>query len=130
MTENPEKKIIVDEDWKAQVEREREEARKSAEAETTPPASEYPAAEAEIPLPPASLAYLAGSLYFQASMFLGLMPHPDSGKAEKNLSAAKHSIDMLEILQQKTEGNRTAEESEEIEAMLHQLRMAYVQVAR
>ncbi len=79
-------------------------------------------------MPPASLTYLASSLYFQASMFLGLMPHPGSGKVEKNLPVAKHSIDMLEVLQQKTEGNRTPEESEEIEAMLHQLRMAYVQV--
>ena len=39
---------------------------------------------------------------------------------------AKHAIDTLEILQQKTEGNRTPEESDEIEAMLHQLRMAFV----
>ena len=39
-------------------------------------------------------------------------------------------IDMLEILQQKTEGNRTPEETEDIEAMLYQLRMAYVQVMR
>ena len=74
------------------------------------------------------MTYLASSLYFQAAMFLGLMPHPSGGKPEKDFPMAKHSIDMLEMLQQKTEGNRTPEESEEIEAMLHQLRMAYVQV--
>ena len=61
-------------------------------------------------------------------MCLGLMPDPGSGKPEKNLPVARHLIDMLEVLQQKTEGNRTPEESEDIEAMLYQLRMAYVQV--
>ena len=129
MTENPEKKIIVDEDWKSQVQREREAARQGPDAEPAKPAEAASQAEAPpVELPPANLSYLAGSLYFQASLFLGLMPHPGSGKVEKNLPAAKHSIDMLEILQQKTEGNRTPDESEEIEAMLHQLRMAYVQV--
>jgi hypothetical protein len=34
------------------------------------------------------------------------------------------------MLQQKTEGNRTPDESEELEAILHQLRMAYVSVQR
>ncbi len=125
MTENAEKKIIIDEDWKGQVEREREAARKASGGEPAQPAQASP----DVELPSASLTYLASSLYFQASMFLGLMPHPGSGKLEKNLPVAKHSIDMLEILQQKTEGNRTPEESEELEAMLHQLRMAYVQVA-
>ena len=129
MTENPEKKIIIDEDWKSQVEREREAARKGPGAEPAPQAQESPPAESPpVELPPASLTYLASSLYFQASMFLGLMPHPGSGKVEKDLAVAKHSIDMLDVLQQKTEGNRTPDESEELEAMLHQLRMAYVQV--
>ena len=57
------------------------------------------------------------------------MADPVSGKPEKNLPQARHLIDMLEVLQQKTEGNRTPEETEDIEAMLYQLRMAYVQVA-
>jgi hypothetical protein len=126
MTENPEKKIIVDEDWKTQVERERKAALKeSPDAETAKPADASP----DVEMPPATLTYLASSLYFQASMFLGLMPNPGSGKLEKNLPVARHSIDMLEVLQQKTEGNRTPAESEEIEAMLYQLRMAYVQAA-
>ena len=57
---------------------------------------------------------------------LGVLPNPLSKKTEVQLPQAKYSIDMLEILQQKTEGNRTAEETEDFEAMLHQLRLAYV----
>jgi hypothetical protein len=126
MTQDPEKKIIVDEDWKTQVQREREAAGKVPEAEPAQPAGARP----EVGMPPANLTYLASSLSIQASVCLGLMPDPVSGKAEKNLPVARHLIDILEVLQQKTEGNRTPEETEDIEAMLYQLRMAYVQVSQ
>jgi hypothetical protein len=125
MSQEPEKKIIIDEDWKTQVERERVEAEKKGE----PAAESGDKPAPDVPLPPASLAYLFTTLYFQAMTCLGLMPDPASGKAEKNLPLAKHFIDLLEILQQKTEGNRTPEESGDLEAMLYQLRMAYVQSA-
>jgi hypothetical protein len=122
MSPQPEKKIIVDEDWKSQVERERAEAQKTGETsqESAKPSD-------DVPLPPASLTYLATTLYFQAMSSLGLMPDPATGKAEKHLPLAKHFIDLLEVLQEKTEGNRTPEENDDLEAMLYQLRMAYVQ---
>ncbi len=110
---SPEKKIIVDEDWKTQVDRERS-------------AAETPESPDDLQLPPPGLHYLANSLYAQALVSLGLVPHPVSNKAEVNRPLAKHAIDTLEILQQKTEGNRTPDESQEIEAMLYQLRMAFV----
>ncbi len=125
MSENPEKKIIVDEDWKSQVQREREEAAgKAAGAETEPSGKGVP----DKPMPPATLSALATSLSIQASVCLGFVADPASGKAERNLPMAKHLIDLLEVLQEKTEGNRTPEETEDLEAMLYQLRMAYVQV--
>ena len=71
---------------------------------------------------------MANSLYLQAAISLGLLPNPFSGKAEANLAQAKHTIDTLEILQQKTNGNRTPEETTYIEEMLHQLRLAYLAV--
>ena len=63
-------------------------------------------------------------------MSLGLLPGPTSGKAEVSLPLAKHAIDTLDILQQKTEGNRTQDESDDLESMLYQLRMAYVHVSQ
>ena len=123
-SQQPEKKIIVDEDWKKQVEAEREAVPgPESAAPASPPEAQT---QAEERLPPPSLVYLAGSLYLQAAIALGLLPHPTTGKAEVRRNLAKHAIDTLEILQQKTEGNRTPEESDEIEAMLHQLRMAFV----
>jgi hypothetical protein len=120
---NPEKKIIVDEDWKSQVEAEREAARhpQPEQAQPQPPPDES--------LPPPGLPYLVSTLYLQAAISLGLLPSPISGKPEVRLGTARHAIDTLAILQEKTEGNRTPDESDEIEAVLHQLRMAYVEVS-
>ncbi len=122
----PEKKLIIDEDWKSQVEAEKEAARQQSD-QPAPTAEEADRAE-HGPMPPATLSFLVSTLYLQASMALGAMPNPLTGKAEVSPQQAKHFIDLLAMLQQKTEGNRTPEESEDFEAALHELRMAYVQV--
>jgi hypothetical protein len=119
---NPEKKIIVDEDWKSRVEAERQAAEGQQEAAAPAP----PPAEGS--LPPPDLTYLASTLYLQGAISLGLLPNPISGKAEMHRTRAKHAIDTLQVLQEKTDGNRTPDESEQIEAMLHQLRLAYVEL--
>ena len=115
-----EKKIIIDEDWKSQVESEREAASKEQESKATSP--EQPST----PLPPPSLTFLAGTLYLQGVVSLGVLPSPTSDKPEVHLEQAKHAIDTLEMLHKKTEGNRTPEETKEMDTMLHELRLAYV----
>ena len=121
---NPEKKLIVDEDWKSQVEAEKESARHINEGEK--PAESRASAGARAALPPANLTFLVSTLYLQGAIALGLLPNPVTNKAEMQLDQAKHSIDLLTMLQQKTEGNRTPEESSELEAALHELRLTYV----
>jgi len=59
---------------------------------------------------------------------LGLLPNPVTNKPDVRIDQAKHTVDTLAMLQQKTEGNRTPEESDELEAALHQLRLAYIDV--
>lgn len=124
--EPKEKKIIIDEDWKSQIEAEREAVRKEEEAKKS--AAPEPSPEADRPLPPPNLTYLASSLYLQGMIALGLLPNPVSDNPEVQINLAKHSIDMLQVLYEKTEGNRSAEETEELDTMLHELRMAYVSV--
>lgn len=119
----PPEKLIIDEDWKSQVEAEREAARYAPEAPQ--PAAPTPPG----PLPPADLTFLVSTLYLQAAMALGLVPNPVTKKAEVQFEQAKHSIDLLSVLQQKTEGNRTPEESSDMEAALHDLRMTYLAVS-
>lgn len=118
-----EKKIIVDQDWKSQVEAEKEAARQAdVSTESPPPETD------EGPLPPPSLTVLASSLYLQGIIMLGLLPGPESDQPEVHLEQAKHAIDMLQMLYEKTEGNRTSEETAEMDRMLHELRMAFLAV--
>jgi hypothetical protein len=127
-SKTPEKKLIIDEDWKSQVEAEKEAARKAeepAKSAEVPPSS-GPAAGARGPLPPANLMFLVSTLYLQGAIALGLLPNPVTNKADVQLDQAKHAINMLAMLQQKTEGNRTPDESEDLEAALHELRLAFV----
>jgi len=122
------KKIIIDEDWKAQVEAEREALRKKQEATPTGGPTEKPEPEAPRPLPPASLATLIASLALQATISLGLVDDPKSGPPQPHFDQARHLIDMLQMLEDKTAGNRTSEESRLLDNSLHELRMAYVAV--
>jgi hypothetical protein len=65
----------------------------------------------------------------QASLFLGRIPHPQSGKAEVLLEPAKLFIDHLEMIREKTRGNLTAQEAEILSSVLSDLEIAYVQAS-
>lgn len=119
-----EKKIIIDEDWKAQVQAEKEKA-----AEAAPASSEKAQAESK-PLPPPSMTLLSTTLGMQAMMALGLMTDPATGKGEVDLARARHFIDTLAMLQEKTQGNRTPDETALLENLLHELRMGFVAVSQ
>ena len=130
-----EKKIIIDEDWKTQVEAEKvsaEAARSEAkEGQGTVAQESGPESVAEpgaIPLPPADFTTIISMLATQAMLNLGSLPNPMTGKADKNLPQAKHAIDLIEVLQQKTAGNCNPQEASMMENLLHELRMAYVHV--
>ena len=120
------KKIIIDEDWKSQVQ-----AEKDAERLKQQERKHEQAAGTEAPLPAPTLSFLAGTLYLQGAMAMGLLPNPASEKQPAlQIDHARHAIELLSMLEQKTEGNRTPEESEEMEEMLHQLRLAFITVTQ
>lgn len=70
---------------------------------------------------------LVVSLTTTAMLQMGLVPDPVSQKVEKNLPAARQTIDILEILKSKTQGNLSAEETRLLERCLHDLKMSFVQ---
>jgi hypothetical protein len=76
--------------------------------------------------PPATFEFLVHTLFTQALMALGRVPNPITGKSHRNLETARHFIDTLGMLEQKTAGNLTADERRLLEEMQHQLRMMYV----
>ena len=121
-----EKKIIVDEDWKAEAQREKEILAAKEEAEKEKPQEEKPARG---PLPKGNFAALVSMLTTQAFFALGLLQVKGQEKREPDLELAKYNIDMLEILEEKTKGNLTEEEQEVLSNYLNELRMGYVKVA-
>jgi hypothetical protein len=65
-----------------------------------------------------------------AALFLGQIPNPKTGEGEVNLDLARMFIDQLAMIQEKTRGNLTSEETKVLSNALSNLQMAYVEVAR
>ena len=65
-----------------------------------------------------------------AIMHLGEFEHPESGKVEKDLGMAKHTIDLLSMLQEKTRGNLSPPEAKLLESLLYDLRLRFVNASR
>ncbi|MBI3318058.1 MAG: DUF1844 domain-containing protein [Candidatus Omnitrophica bacterium] len=107
----------VDESWKARVEKERQGPERPSPA--TPPEEE----KGGFPL-------FLSSLSMQALVALGELPHPATRAPQKDLEQARTLIDVLGMLQEKTRGNLTAEESRLLEDLLYELRMKYVEKTR
>ncbi len=75
---------------------------------------------------PASFLSLVMSLASNAAASLGMMPHPVTGETGVDLQTAKHWIDVLGMLEQKTRGNLDVQEAQTLEHLLADLRMQYV----
>ena len=96
-----------------------------SDAATNPPEME----EAQIPLPPASFSFIVLSLRAQAEMQLGLMHFGEEEKPEPDLQMARHTIDLMAVLLEKTKGNLAIEEHRLLENSLTELRFRFVQVS-
>ena len=70
---------------------------------------------------------LVVSLTTTAMLQMGLVPNPATQKVEKNLPAARQTIEILEILKDKTQGNLKPEEARLLDRCLHDLKMGFVQ---
>ncbi len=77
--------------------------------------------EEQIDFPSYVLTY-----YTQGLVLLGEVPNPYSNKKEENLDAARHTIDILAMLQGKTRGNLTPEEDQLLDNVLYELRMKFM----
>ncbi|MGH9967492.1 MAG: DUF1844 domain-containing protein [Pyrinomonadaceae bacterium] len=97
-----------------------------------PPTSEArePQGQEEDELPdadnPAGFANFIMSIASNAASSLGMMEHPVTHKREVDLELAKHWIDILGMLQQKTRGNLAVQEEKILESLLADLRMQFV----
>ena len=90
----------------------------------TQPESEPDASLADLPR---DFSSFVESQYLEALIFLGAVPHPQTGETIDDPDFARYKIDLLAMIQEKTAGNLTAEESRMMEDVLYQLRMLFVQ---
>jgi Domain of unknown function (DUF1844) len=85
--------------------------------------------DTEFPLPPPTFEFLTASLKMQAEVQLGLFHFgEEKDRPQPNFPLARHSIDMLAMLVEKTKGNLTTEEQRLIENSVTELRFRYIQV--
>jgi hypothetical protein len=70
------------------------------------------------------------SLGSSALLHLGELEHPEGGATEKDLPLAKHTIDILSMLEEKTKGNLTSAEEKLIQSLLYDLRLRYVNASK
>ena len=83
--------------------------------------------DSAFPLPPPTFEFLVFSLKTQAEMQLGLLRFGEDADAQPNFPAARHAIDLLAMIAEKTRGNLTIEEQRLIENSLTELRFRFVQ---
>ena len=75
---------------------------------------------------PVDFANFIVSLATQSLVMLGQIPHPETNLMTVNMAAAKQTIDILLLLQEKTKGNLSAEEDRLLDEMLASLQMIFV----
>jgi len=84
--------------------------------------------DSDFPLPPATFEFLTLSLKTQAEIQLGLLYFgEEKDRPQPDLRVARHTIDMLAMIQEKTKGNLSLEEQRLIENSVTELRFRFVQ---
>jgi len=128
--------LHVDTDWKKQAQEEKKrlaEQEKERATAAPPPPTSAGAASGAAPraardLPPASFATVVQGIVTQVLFYLGELA-TRGGEPMVNLDLAKHHIDTLAVLEDKTRGNLTDDETRLLNAALYETRMRYVSMA-
>ena len=82
--------------------------------------------ESKQPMPVVTFSAFVLSIASSALVHLGEVPDPESGEIGRSLEVAKHNIDILSMLKDKTAGNLDADEMRLIDSVLYELRLKYV----
>lgn len=141
-------KIIVDSDWKAQAQREREKLAekerlaKEAAEKARPGAMPGPAGApapgtggptgdpAQQGMPPADFQTLVGTMVTQALTYMGAFPDPETGRAVVSLEHARFHIDLLAVLEEKTRNNLSKDEAADLAQAVGELRHRFVEIVQ
>jgi hypothetical protein len=111
-----EPKIHIDSDWKEEARKEKERLKEETEE----------GAEGG-PLPDPTFGEVVNMILMQAMIGLGGMRTPDGRTIPPDPEIAKHHIELLAVLQEKTKGNLTDDEQRFLDAAIYEMRMRFVQ---
>ena len=117
-------KIHIDSDWKAQAQAEKQKL--AEQAKKAPPGGQQ---AAQGGMPPANFETLISTMATQALFAMGAIADPRTGQRMAHRDLARHHIDMLGVIEEKTKGNLTDEESQLISTTVYELRQRYIQLA-
>ena len=102
----------------------------SEKAKTAAPAKAggAPGAGGQQGVPPASIEVLINTLVTQALFYMGAIPDPRTQQRVQHLDLARHQIDMLTVLEEKTKGNLSEDEANMLSGAAYELRNRYIQL--
>ncbi len=125
------RRIFADENRDQKEEKEKketpdEEAAEQSAAQESQEATTAEEGEPDTPLPEINFSTFIFSLNASALVHLGAIEDPALGQKVKNLSLAKQTIDILNMLEEKTQGNLNKDEENIMRNILYDLRIAYV----
>jgi len=90
------------------------------------PAQESKSEQTAPPPPPIDFPSYVLSYYTQGLVLLGEVPNPYTNKKEEDVEAARHTIDILTMLEEKTKNNLGKDEQQLLESVLYELRMKFM----
>ncbi|MEK7448559.1 MAG: DUF1844 domain-containing protein [Planctomycetota bacterium] len=108
----------VDESWKSKIDEEKKKT--AADSLKEPPVRELPL--------PDFIGFIT-TLAAQVMMTLGEIPNPVTNKKETDLFQAKYLIDLIGLLKEKTKGNLSEAEQQNLETILANLQIVYVKAS-
>jgi hypothetical protein len=107
-------------------EKQQKDGKEEAPEEEPTASEEETVSEEDVQFPEVSFSTFVFSISSSVLLHFGEIPDPATGEKKKNLPMAKHSIDILSMLEEKTRGNLTDDEEQLITNILYDLRMRYV----
>lgn len=124
--QNESPKLHVDADWKAQAQAEKQKLSEKAKEESGQ-SGQGPGGQQ---IPPADFKTLVSMMVSQALLYMGQIPEPSSGQRILHMDLARHNIDMLGLIEEKTKGNLEEEEEKLIKQAVSELRSSYVELSK
>lgn len=120
------KRIFAEGNENRPIKEETEKPLDEATAEESESAAAQEQERTDYQLPKINFATFIFSLNHSVLVHLGVMDDPTSGKKARNLTLAKQTIDILGMLEEKTQGNLTEDEEKMLKNILYDLRMIYI----